>query len=1582
MKQNYFKLISFCLIFLLGSLAGKSQALLVEDFDYAIGDLLTSHGWIAHSGSGQQAIDVTTGLSFSGYAGSGIGGAANLDNTGEDDNKVFASQTAGTIYTAFVIQTQSTNSAGYFFHYSTNPFSSSFQYSRVYLNATGDGVGIGLGNTAPSTYVTITPGTPTLLVLKYEIATKVSSLYVFSTFPSSEPATANSSVTETLAIISTGSVALRQYNAAERVVVDGIRVATTWADAVAPAGPTVPSLTTEDPTNIATTTCTGNGTILGTGNADVTTRGFCWDLAANADPDINDSKTVENGNFPTGAFTASVTGLLPNTSYKIRSYATNSVGTGYGSAVTFTTAPLNPFIAVDPNQLDGFNYSQGSGPSAQQSFSINGLNLVAPISIVPPTHYEISTQSGGAFVATNPITLTPTGGTVNATNIYVRLKAGLNAGTYNNELINASSTNATAVTVTCNGSVSLPATQLAFVGFPASGHINVPITTFTVEARRADNTVDPNFTGNITLTKASGPGTVGGTLVKAAVAGVATFNDITFNTVGSYILNANATGLTQATSSSIYLVDDPTMTEVLVPMFMEGLNVTNNDRIPFAYRATINGLLPGATYRFINQLVISTDSPTTNGAGNVIFVNPDGTFVRTSSPSMESGPYGTFTTDANGSFTGWFVNEPTANARFTPGNQIYMRIRMNNGADGTTAASYVTTTNYTTVLTFTTQPDDISGTAIRCESNATPKNFVYLYQNTAGTGRPLYGTHVETTEIDFSTIEAISDFYQNIVAGVNGSWGGIVPNNNPQGVKLIQERSLTTGEIVNSNTSANAVWNGVNTANPAGGTDSPLVILLNASTDPQIIATPSELTGLDYIDGTGPSESQSYDLMGLYLNPGQVTVSAPASFEISTDDATFGPSLVFNIVEGNLENQPITVYVRLKAGLAIGSYVENITHNGGTAPEELVICNGTVIGPQSTTLPYSEDFAAGLGLCYQYSVSGADKYWLHSSSGEYAYMNGYNTGELEEDWLVLPAVNFNDYVNVTLSFESWMRYGIDDADNYFKVLYSTDYAGVGDPSTANWTELTFAYPAAEETWTPSGTLDLSAITGSNVYIAFKYHYNAAFYRLWQVDNLSIIAGSTAPTITANPSTLNGFTYIEGFGPSVSQTYALSASNLVGSGDIAVTAPADYEISSDNTSFGTSLAIPFADGVITGQPVTIYVRLKADLLAGLFEGETISHTGGEASELLVTLNGEVTLQGQATISAQTLPQFIEGLNDTNNDRIPFAYRATLSGLIPNATYRYINQVVLSSDAVDANGAGNLIIPNLEGDFIRTSSPSLETDGNYGELTTDVTGSFTGWFVTEPTSNARFTPGNHIFMRIRLNDGNEGTAIEHLLTTSDSTKVLTFGIEAIETQGTALRAISGDSPKDFVFIYDNLAASGRPLYGAPIEASGIDFSVINSYAPFFKEFVAGVNGSWAAIIPNVNANGVQLVQVLDLATGAIEKSYTGAGGTWGTTETVNPTGGTADVLVIDLIEIGISTNDQSVCRIWSNNNELIIESTFDENINIRIYNMLGQPVFEQDVEGVGTHRIFHHLNAGAYIISTNSSNGTTNSKIIIR
>ena len=144
-------------------------------------------------------------------------------------------------------------------------------------------------------------------------------------------------------------------------------------------------------------------------------------------------------------------------STRFTTVSTNPSGTGGDDG--FGIAPNNssPTITLSPSTLSGFSYLVGSGPSTEQSFTAEGSNLTDDITITPPSDYEISTGTGGSFVATNPITLAQSGGTVNSTTIYVRLKSGLGAGSYNNEDITATSTNATDQTVTCSGDVTAPA---------------------------------------------------------------------------------------------------------------------------------------------------------------------------------------------------------------------------------------------------------------------------------------------------------------------------------------------------------------------------------------------------------------------------------------------------------------------------------------------------------------------------------------------------------------------------------------------------------------------------------------------------------------------------------------------------------------------------------------------------------------------------------------------------------------------------------------------------------------------------------------------------------------------------------------------------------------------------------------------------------------------------------------------------------------------------------------------------------------------------------------------------------------------
>lgn len=264
--------------------------------------------------------------------------------------------------------------------------------------------------------------------------------------------------------------------------------------------------------------------------------------------------------------------------------------------------------------------------------------------------------------------------------------------------------------------------------------------------------------------------------------------------------------------------------EIILPKFIEGIFPTNNNRLPFVYRLRLTGLTPNATYRYYNTVVSSTDGATSNGAGNCIFVNPTGDFTRTSSVSLSTpGGYSTFTTNDSGIYEGWFITEPTGNARFAPGRHLRMRIILNDGAGGTTVATRITTTDSVRVVSLRTVSADSCGTGLYAQSSMTPKNFIFAYDNVNGTGRPISGTFIESDGTSGGT--TYSAFYGNFVDQIDGAFGMVLPNILPNGIRRFEQRALAGGHIVSAYTDDDGIWpSGANTVNPSGGTD-PIVIM-------------------------------------------------------------------------------------------------------------------------------------------------------------------------------------------------------------------------------------------------------------------------------------------------------------------------------------------------------------------------------------------------------------------------------------------------------------------------------------------------------------------------------------------------------------------------------------------------------------------------------------------------------------------------------------------------------------------------------------------------------------------------------------
>ncbi len=112
---------------------------------------------------------------------------------------------------------------------------------------------------------------------------------------------------------------------------------------------TVPVLSTANVSSITETTAVCGGTITSDGGAAVTYRGVCWSTSQT--PTVADNKTTDGTGV--GSFTSNITGLTASTTYYVRAYAINNVGTGYGSAMSFTTEESQIGTVTD---IDGNTY--------------------------------------------------------------------------------------------------------------------------------------------------------------------------------------------------------------------------------------------------------------------------------------------------------------------------------------------------------------------------------------------------------------------------------------------------------------------------------------------------------------------------------------------------------------------------------------------------------------------------------------------------------------------------------------------------------------------------------------------------------------------------------------------------------------------------------------------------------------------------------------------------------------------------------------------------------------------------------------------------------------------------------------------------------------------------------------------------------------------------------------------------------------------------------------------------------------------------------------------------------------------------
>ena len=367
-------------------------------------------------------------------------------------------------------------------------------------------------------------------------------------------------------------------------------------------------------------------------------------------------------------------------------------------------------------------------------------------------------------------------------------------------------------------------------------------------------------------------------------------------------------------------------------------------------------------------------------------------------------------------------------------------------------------------------------------------------------------------------------------------------------------------------------------------------------------ATPSIALNLDAIDfGTEPigsiSDVEEVNLTAVSITT-PITLSVAAPFEVSADSINFAATATIPASSNIVANH--TFYVRF-APTAVGTFTQNVTVTNGTLSETVALtgsavdCSGGI-----ASLPFTYDFNDAIVPPLCWTVASDPTAFYAASTG---VEGDYAAGIEDVDALITPEIHTTDAILVSFNYINYFGTGATEP-TYFQVGYSTTD---NNPSSFTWQGSNLCAVDEFATFTtivPAGTkyvaIGVSEIGEGLYYGAFE------MADVFFIDNLSLTA-LTQPMIIVSPESISFGSIMYG------TTSTVQTANVVGAlltNDIAVTAPANFEVSTNGTTFSSTATIPAAGG-------NLYVRYNPSA-AGNHNG-TITLTSGTASET-ITVSG--------------------------------------------------------------------------------------------------------------------------------------------------------------------------------------------------------------------------------------------------------------------------------------------------------------------------------------------------------------------------
>lgn len=392
-------------------------------------------------------------------------------------------------------------------------------------------------------------------------------------------------------------------------------------------------MTTSEIVNISGHSATSGGIIISKGTDFVIEKGVCWSKVTT--PGITDSKTSDGDG--SDSFISNIPDLTAATTYFVRAYATSSIGTGYGTEVTFTTLGQIPTASSE-------EATNITATSAILNSTVNANYL----STVVLFEYGVDTNYGNTIIATqSPVTgdsithvSSDITGLVARTIYHFRVKTMNELGVnYGRDLTFKTFGQIPAATTQPATNVSMEYADLnAIIN---ANYIDTKVTFEygpTSEYGLSVSPVETTVTGNTNTTVITHlTGLPAGTLfhfrVKATnELGTTYGNDLTFTTLGQppIAITKSASGVS---TTSVYLFGTAKPNYLATDLTFEyGTNTSygntivamkspvNGDTITHLVSAIINGLEPETQYHF--RITASNELGTSYGDDMTFVTTP------------------------------------------------------------------------------------------------------------------------------------------------------------------------------------------------------------------------------------------------------------------------------------------------------------------------------------------------------------------------------------------------------------------------------------------------------------------------------------------------------------------------------------------------------------------------------------------------------------------------------------------------------------------------------------------------------------------------------------------------------------------------------------------------------------------------------------------------------------------------------------------------------------------------------------------------------------------------------------------------